>query len=130
MKQSLAIASALAALAWLACRTHAATGSVSTVTDKWTVDDLLLAEKATEFEIAPDGQSVVWVKSAMDKEKGDKVSNLFLSSLTEENEVQLTRGADTCSNPAWSPQGQPIAFLSNRPSPKSKKEKDGDDKKK
>ena len=49
---------------------------------RWTPDDVLFAERAAQFDIAPDARSAVWVKSQMDKEKGTLVGNLFLSGLT------------------------------------------------
>jgi dipeptidyl aminopeptidase/acylaminoacyl peptidase len=81
---------------------------------RWTPDDVLFAERAAQFDIAPDARSAVWVKSQMDKEKGTLVGNLFLSGLTEKWEVQLTRGSDNHSSPKFSPDGKLIAFLSSR----------------
>jgi dipeptidyl aminopeptidase/acylaminoacyl peptidase len=82
--------------------------------DKWTIDDILLTESAGGMEISPDGKLVVWVKSAMNKEKGEAVSNLVLKSLADNYELQLTRGADNNSSPKFAPDGHRIAFLSSR----------------
>src|SRR5512138_421708 len=76
----------------------------------WTPDDILLAERSSQWEIAPDGRSAVWAKSQMDKEKNGGISNLFLTDLETKTEIQLTRGTDNNSRPRWSPDGAWIAF--------------------
>jgi dipeptidyl aminopeptidase/acylaminoacyl peptidase len=86
----------------------------------WKPEDVIFQELASEFLISPDNKWVVWVKSTGDKEKDERVSNLYLSSLTEKKEIELTRGANTVSQPRWSPSGETIAFLSDRPLPKPK----------
>jgi dipeptidyl aminopeptidase/acylaminoacyl peptidase len=85
---------------------------------KWTVDDVVMAETASQFDISPDGRWVVWVKTVGNKEKSARVSNLMLSSLTEKKEIQLTRGMERHAQPRWSPNGQLMAFISTRPVPK------------
>ncbi len=82
--------------------------------DKWTVDDVLFGESASQFDLSRDARLVVWAKSQMDREKGETVSNLALRNLTENYEVTLTRGADNNNSPKFSPDGRRIAFLSNR----------------
>jgi dipeptidyl aminopeptidase/acylaminoacyl peptidase len=89
--------------------------------DKWTVDDVLLAASAGQFQFAPDGRAVVWVKTAMDKDKGEHLSHIFRTDLGDtKKEVQLTRGTASCFAPRWSPDGKLLAFLSDRPVPKTK----------
>src|SRR5215470_17390517 len=64
---------------------------------RWTVDDVITSESASGFEISPDCRYVVWVKSAQDKDKGSRVSNLIRSSLTDKEHVELTRGPISCT---------------------------------
>ncbi|MBC7360883.1 MAG: prolyl oligopeptidase family serine peptidase [Candidatus Aminicenantes bacterium] len=81
----------------------------------WTVDDVINQERASDFQISPDGTKVVWVKNVPDKEKDGRISHLFLSYFNRNGEtVQLTRGSSSESRPKWSPSGNLIAFLSNR----------------
>jgi dipeptidyl aminopeptidase/acylaminoacyl peptidase len=84
---------------------------------EWTFDDILFSESAGSYQISPDGRWVVWVKSTMDKDRGRSVSNLYLSSLTSDVEIQLTRGSYSHSSPRWTPAGDLISFMSSRPLP-------------
>ena len=79
-----------------------------------------MAEQASSFEISPDCRSAVWVKSVPDNEKDRSVSQIFLSSLTENKIVQLTRGSESSSSPKWSPDGKYIAFTASRAADKPK----------
>ncbi|MBI5085580.1 MAG: prolyl oligopeptidase family serine peptidase [Acidobacteria bacterium] len=85
--------------------------------EKWTVDDLMLQESASSLNWSRDGQTVVYVKSRMDKEKGESISHLYLKRLGESEEIQLTRGQDSESGPKFSPSGKKIAFLTSRKAP-------------
>ncbi|WP_321474655.1 prolyl oligopeptidase family serine peptidase [uncultured Paludibaculum sp.] len=82
--------------------------------EKWTVDDILLQERVSGLEISRDGKAAVYVKSRMDKEKGEAISHLYLKRLGESDEVQLTRGNDSESGAKFSPDGKRIAFLTSR----------------
>jgi len=84
--------------------------------EPWKPEDIIYAETAQQARISPDAQWLVWVKSTGDKDKDARVSNLILSSLTENKEIPLTRGSDSNGQAEWSPDGQLLAFTSNRSS--------------
>jgi dipeptidyl aminopeptidase/acylaminoacyl peptidase len=109
-------------LTLLLSRLSPADTSKTAVADKsrWTVDDVLMTEAATGFQISPDCRWVVWVKAAHDKDKGERVAHLVRSSLSGDEEVQLTRGPESCQTPRWSPDGKLVAFLTSRSGAKIK----------
>ncbi|HJX96878.1 MAG TPA: prolyl oligopeptidase family serine peptidase, partial [Candidatus Acidoferrum sp.] len=88
--------------------------------EPWKAEDEIFQEYAVQMRISPDGKWLVWVKSTADKEKDSRVSNLFLSSLTDDKEIELTRGNDRYGSPRWSPDGERIAFVSSRARPQAK----------
>jgi dipeptidyl aminopeptidase/acylaminoacyl peptidase len=89
-------------------------------TEPWKPEDVIYQEFVSQMRISPDGKWLVWIKSTSDKEKDARVSNLYLSSLTDNKEIELTRGSDRYSNPRWSPDGEHIAFVSSRARAKAK----------
>ena len=79
--------------------------------EPWKAEDIINTETVQQFRISPDGKLLAWVQSESDKEKDARVSDLYLASLTENHGIQLTRGSDTNSSFAWSPDSEWIAFL-------------------
>src|SRR5580700_2756634 len=92
----------------------------TTKKNQWAAEDVVNQEDAGGFRISPDGKLALWVKSTADKDKDVRVSNLYLSSLSDGKAVELTRGTDDVSNPRWSPSGETIAYLTSRALPKPK----------
>lgn len=91
----------------------------------WTVDDIVLAQRANGWALSPDGSVAVWTKSVVEKHEGEekRVSHLWLTRLREGVSTQLTYGTDSASAPAFSPDGATAAFLFTRPRPGVKDEK-------
>jgi len=84
----------------------------------WKVEDVILQERAQEFDFSPDGKWLLWVKRVPDKEKDEAVRHVHLTSLAEGGKtIALTRGKDSEFSPKWSPSGVRIAFLSTRKIP-------------
>ena len=82
--------------------------------EPWKTEDFVYNESAGAIRISRDAKWIVWSRSTTDKEKDGRVSNLILSSLTDSTEIELTRGSDHNNGPSWSPNGDRIAFLSDR----------------
>ena len=91
---------------------------------EWTVDDLVLDERATGWTVSADGRLAAWIKSVVEKRDGEetRVAHLWLTRLADNSSLPLTRGIDSVSAPAFSPDGGTIAFIFRRPRPEVKNE--------
>ncbi|MFN4260177.1 MAG: prolyl oligopeptidase family serine peptidase [Gemmataceae bacterium] len=83
----------------------------------WTMDDIMAMEFAADPRFAPRGGTIIWVKETPNEKKGKIVHNLMLTDLSSPREIPLTRGGHHCHAPRWSPSGDQVAFLSDRPPP-------------
>jgi len=79
-----------------------------------TVDDLFKFKRVSDPQVSPDGRYVVYVVSEVLFEENRTQSDLWLVEMTTGKARALTSTPKNESHPRWSPDGQWIAFQSNR----------------
>ena len=79
-----------------------------------TPDDLLKVKRVGAPSTSPDGSWAVVDVGTVDVARNDTTSELWLLSTDGKTQKQLTRSGGRNSSPKWSPDGQSIAFLSQR----------------
>jgi dipeptidyl aminopeptidase/acylaminoacyl peptidase len=67
-------------------------------------------------QVSPDGKRVVYIvnEAVMTADKSEFVSQIWLANIDTKQNTQLTFGEKSSTNPKWSPDGNWIAFTSNR----------------
>ena len=79
-----------------------------------TLDELLTLQAVGATQISPDGKWVAYTVNYGDFKQDTFVSQIWLANTDTGKRVQLTRGEKSSTAARWSPDGQWLAFLSNR----------------
>src|SRR5262245_53257100 len=79
-----------------------------------TVDDLLNVKSLGGAQISPDGKYVAYTVGETDWKQDAFVTQIWLANTATGKTLQLTRGEKPAGNLQWSPDGQLLAFTSNR----------------
>jgi dipeptidyl aminopeptidase/acylaminoacyl peptidase len=79
-----------------------------------TVDDVINIKSLNNPQISPDGNYVSYVVTETDWKQDAFVTQIWLVNVATGKTFQLTRGEKSAINPRWSPEGEWLAFRSNR----------------
>lgn len=88
-----------------------------TLTDQhWTPGDTLAIKRITSLDVSPDGKRLAFtvMQAVMTSEQSSFQSQVYLADPQGSTPVQLTSGECSTFAPQWSPDGQFIAFLSQK----------------
>jgi len=93
----------------------------------WTMEDLLRIRTLSGPQASPDGRRAVVTVSIADDDTNAFNTDLYLVALPREGEppgeaIRLTRSPKGDHDPRWSPKGDRIAFISERPPEKASDE--------
>ena len=66
--------------------------------------------------VSPDGKRVVYIvnEAVMTPDKSEFVTQIWMANIATKQNMQLTFGEKSSTNPKWSPDGNWLAFTSNR----------------
>ena len=71
-------------------------------------------EYADDPQVSPDGKAIVYTRFSSDRASDQRFANLWLVRNDRSEHIQLSDGLHFDFRPRWSPDGQSIAFFSNR----------------
>lgn len=79
-----------------------------------TFDDFIKIKRIGDPQLSPDGKTIAFVITEMNKEKNSSNSDIWLISVEGNSLRRLTTSPHADFRPRWSPGGKKIAFISTR----------------
>ncbi len=90
--------------------------AVAQTNNEWSPELQIKLKAVGSPRVSPDGKRVVYIvnEAVMTPDKSEFVNQIWLGNVATKQSVQLTFGDKSSTNPRWSPDGNWIAFTSNR----------------
>jgi len=79
-----------------------------------TINDLLVAVRVTDPQVAPDGTAVAFVRTTTDLTTGRRNADIWVTPANGSTPRPLIAGEKSENTPRWFPDGRQIAFISSR----------------
>ncbi|QSX34877.1 S9 family peptidase [Shewanella avicenniae] len=92
----------------------AAAVAVPALADPFQPIDVFDLEYASNPQISPNGNQVVYVRTAMDIKTDHSYGNLWLVDSKGEQHRPITSGPQNTSSPVWSPDGKQLLYVSDQ----------------
>lgn len=113
MRSALTLTTLITAITAITAAVFSAFANADAALPRFDAMDVFDLEWATDPQVSPDGDTIVYVRRSNDIMKDRARANLWQVSADGEDHRPLYSGLNSFTSPRWSPDGKRLAFVSN-----------------